>query len=133
LTVFPLLMALVVDVQLLSLSDMYGSLQSPNFPEPYPRETELRWNVSVPRGFQIKLYFSHFDLEPSYLCEYDFVKVEAEGEVLALFCGKEETDSEVVPAQQVITSPRNSLSVLFSSDFSNEERYSGFMAHYSAV
>uniref|UniRef100_A0A3B4WEB7 CUB domain-containing protein n=1 Tax=Seriola lalandi dorsalis TaxID=1841481 RepID=A0A3B4WEB7_SERLL len=72
-------MALVVDVQLLSLSDMYGSLQSPNFPEPYPRETELRWNVSVPRGFQIKLYFSHFDLEPSYLCEYDFVKVRHQG------------------------------------------------------
>ncbi|KAI3353988.1 hypothetical protein L3Q82_018550 [Scortum barcoo] len=112
---------------------MYGSLQSPNFPEPYPRETQLCWNISVPEGFQIKLYFSHFDLEPSYLCEYDYVKVEAEGEVLALFCGREETDTEAVPAQQFITSPRNSLSVLFNSDFSNEERYSGFMAHYSAV
>ncbi|XP_078138537.1 mannan-binding lectin serine protease 1 [Centroberyx gerrardi] len=112
---------------------MYGSLQSPNFPDPYPRETELRWNVSVPEGFQIKLYFSHFDLEPSYLCEYDYIKVEAEGEVLALFCGREETDTEEVPGQQLISSPRNSLSLLFSSDFSNEERYSGFMAHYSAV
>lgn len=59
--------------------------------------------------------------------------MEAEGEVLALFCGREETDTEAVPAQQVITSPRNSLSVLFASDFSNEERYTGFMAHYSAV
>ncbi|XP_044209784.1 mannan-binding lectin serine protease 1 isoform X1 [Thunnus albacares] len=128
-----LVFCFAVDAQLLSLSDMYGSLQSPNFPEPYPRETELRWNISVPDGFQIKLYFSYFDLEPSYLCEYDYVKVEAEGEVLALFCGREDTDTEVVPAQQVITSPRNSLSILFSSDFSNEERYSGFMAHYSAV
>lgn len=61
------------------------------------------------------------------------LQVEAEGEVLGLFCGKEETDTEVVPAQRVITSPRNFLSVLFASDFSNEERYSGFMAHYSAV
>nr|XP_020515672.2 mannan-binding lectin serine protease 1 [Labrus bergylta] len=112
---------------------MYGSLQSPNFPEPYPRDTQLRWNISVPFGFHIKLYFSHFDLEPSYLCEYDYVKVEADGEVLALFCGREETDTEVVPSQQLITSPRNSLSVVFTSDFSNEERYSGFMAHYSAV
>ncbi|XP_044057497.1 mannan-binding lectin serine protease 1 isoform X1 [Siniperca chuatsi] len=130
---FPFLFSFLVDAQLLSLSQMYGSLQSPNFPEPYPRETQLRWNVSVPDGFHIKLYFSHFDLEPSYLCEYDYVKVEAEGEVLALFCGREETDTEAVPAQQLITSPRNSLSVFFSSDFSNEERYSGFMAHYSAV
>lgn len=60
-------------------------------------------------------------------------QVEAEGEVLGLFCGKEDTDTEVVPAQQVISSPRNSLSVQFCSDFSNEERFSGFMAHYSAV
>lgn len=59
--------------------------------------------------------------------------MEAEGEMLALFCGKEETDTEAVPAQQVITSPRNTLSLLFTSDFSDEERYSGFRAHYSAV
>lgn len=68
-----------VVVQLLSVSEMYGSLQSPNFPEPYPRETQLRWNISVPDGFRIKLYFSHFDLEPSYLCEYDYVKVRPHG------------------------------------------------------
>ncbi|XP_076590722.1 mannan-binding lectin serine protease 1 isoform X3 [Chaetodon auriga] len=131
--VLPFFLSLLVDAQMLLRSEMYGSLQSPNFPDPYPRETQLRWNISVPDGFQVKLYFSHFDLEPSYLCEYDYVKVEAEGEVLALFCGREETDTEEVPAQQLITSPRNSLSVVFTSDFSNEERYSGFMAHYSAV
>nr|XP_014266320.1 mannan-binding lectin serine protease 1 isoform X3 [Maylandia zebra] len=128
-----LLFSLGLGAQQLSLSGMYGSLCSPNFPEPYPRDMQLRWNVSVPDGFQIKLYFSHFDLEPSYLCEYDYVKVEAEGEVLALFCGKEQTDTEAVPAQQALTSPRNSLSLLFSSDFSDEERFSGFVAHYSAV
>lgn len=61
------------------------------------------------------------------------VQVEAEGEVLALFCGKEETDTESVPTQQVITSPGNDLSLLFTSDFSDEERYSGFQAHYSAT
>lgn len=58
--------------------------------------------------------------------------MEAEGEELALFCGREETDTEAVPAQQLITSPRNSLSIIFTSDFSNEERYTGFMAHYRA-
>ncbi|KAK9520323.1 hypothetical protein VZT92_020218 [Zoarces viviparus] len=122
-----LLLPLVLDAQ------MFGSLKSPHFPDSYPRETVLRWNLSVPGGFQIKLSFSHFDLEPSYLCEYDYIKVEAEGEELALFCGRVQTDTEAVPAQRIITSPRNSLSLLFSSDFSNEERYSGFVAHYSAV
>ena len=61
------------------------------------------------------------------------VQVEAEGEVLALFCGKEDTDTESVPGQQVIGSPGNALSLLFTSDFSDEERYSGFRAHYGAV
>lgn len=81
LAVFLLLVALRVDAELsyTSVSDMYGTLQSPNFPEPYPRETDLCWNISVPSGFQIRLYFSHFDLEPSYLCEYDFVKVRQQG------------------------------------------------------
>ncbi|XP_037329882.2 mannan-binding lectin serine protease 1 isoform X1 [Pungitius pungitius] len=122
-----LLLSLAADAQ------MFGTLKSPGFPDPYPRDTVLRWNLSVPDGFHIKLYFSHFHLEPSYLCEYDYVKVEAEEEVLALFCGGEETDTEAVPDQKIITSSRNSMSLLFSSDFSNEERYSGFMAHYSAV
>lgn len=74
----------LVDAQLMSRSEMYGSLQSPNFPEPYPRETQLRWNISVPDGFHIKLYFSHFDLEPSFLCEYDYVKVRPQGIVGSL-------------------------------------------------
>lgn len=59
--------------------------------------------------------------------------MEADGAVLGLFCGVEDTDTEVVPARRVITSPRTSLSVLFVSDFSNEQSYSGFKAHYSAV
>ncbi|XP_061073373.1 mannan-binding lectin serine protease 1 isoform X1 [Conger conger] len=119
--------------QAVNLTEMYGTLRSPNFPESYEKEVEVTWNISVPDGFQIKLYFIHFDLEPSYLCEYDYVKVEAEQEVLATFCGREKTDTEQVPGDQVTTSPRNALSVTFRSDFSNEERFSGFEAHYSAV
>ncbi|KAG5269583.1 hypothetical protein AALO_G00203680 [Alosa alosa] len=52
---------------------------------------------------------------------------------LAVFCGKESTDTEQVPGDDVITSVGNALSVVFRSDFSNEERYSGFEAHYSAM
>ncbi|MGH0177170.1 UNVERIFIED_CONTAM: hypothetical protein FKN15_074725 [Acipenser sinensis] len=75
----------------------------------------------------------HFDLEPSYLCEYDYVKIEAEQELLVTFCGRENTDTEQIPGEQVIMSPENSLSVSFRSDFSNEERFTGFEAHYTAV
>ncbi|XP_067103113.1 mannan-binding lectin serine protease 1 isoform X1 [Osmerus mordax] len=129
-----LLLSMVsVGALVVPLNNMYGIIRSPNFPEPYPKESELCWNISVPEGFQIRLYFVHFDLEPSYLCEYDYVKVEAEREELAVFCGRENTDTERVPGERVITSPKNSLSVCFRSDFSDEEHYSGFQAHYSAV
>lgn len=57
------------------LTDMFGEIQSPNFPDSYPSDSEMTWNISVPDGFKIKLYFMHFDLESSYLCEYDYVKV----------------------------------------------------------
>ncbi|XP_039677845.1 mannan-binding lectin serine protease 1-like [Perca fluviatilis] len=112
------------------LSAMYGSLQSPNFPEPYPPHSSLRWNITVAPGYRLRLYFSHFHLEPSYLCQYDYVQIEADGELLGLFCGLDPTDTEAVPSQ-IISSPRNSLSLFFCSDFSNEERYPGFLAHYS--
>ncbi|XP_017564365.2 mannan-binding lectin serine protease 1 isoform X2 [Pygocentrus nattereri] len=119
--------------QTVLLNNMYGIVHSPNFPEPYPKEREIQWNISVPDGYQIRLYFMHFDIEPSYLCEYDYVKVYSETEELAVFCGRESTDTELVPADEVLLSPGNVLSVAFRSDFSNEERYSGFEAHYSAV
>lgn len=61
--------------RVLLLTDMYGTMHSPSFPEPYPKDSEIHWNISVPEGYQIRLYFMHFDIEPSYLCEYDYVKV----------------------------------------------------------
>lgn len=61
------------------------------------------------------------------------LQVEANGEELAVFCGREDSDTEQVPGEQVMSSPRSSFSVSFRSDFSNEERFLGFESHYSAV
>ncbi|XP_060098732.1 mannan-binding lectin serine protease 1 [Heteronotia binoei] len=112
---------------------MFGEIQSPSFPDSYPSDSEVTWNISVPEGFRIKLYFMHFDLESSYLCEYDYVKVESEDQVLATFCGREATDTEQTPGQQAVMSPGSYMSLTFRSDFSNEERFTGFDAHYTAV
>ncbi|XP_051482775.1 LOW QUALITY PROTEIN: mannan-binding lectin serine protease 1-like [Apus apus] len=117
----------------IELTDMFGEIQSPNFPDSYPSDSEVTWNISVPDGFKIKLYFMHFDLESSYLCEYDYVKIEAEDQELATFCGRETTDTEQAPGQQVILSPGPYMGLTFRSDFSNEERFTGFDAHYTAV
>ncbi|XP_033919760.1 mannan-binding lectin serine protease 1 isoform X2 [Melopsittacus undulatus] len=124
---------LLYTVEAIELTDMFGEIQSPNFPDSYPSDSEVTWNISVPDGFKIKLYFMHFDLESSYLCEYDYVKIEAEDQELATFCGRETTDTEQAPGQQVILSPGPYMGLTFRSDFSNEERFTGFDAHYTAV
>ncbi|KAB1283542.1 Mannan-binding lectin serine protease 1 [Camelus dromedarius] len=58
--------------------------------------------------------------------------VETEDQVLATFCGRETTDTEQTPGQEVVLSPGSFMSITFRSDFSNEERFTGFEAHYMA-
>ncbi|XP_039174878.1 mannan-binding lectin serine protease 1 isoform X3 [Crotalus tigris] len=115
------------------LNDMFGQITSPGYPDSYPSDSEVTWNISVTEGFRVRLYFMHFDLEASYLCEYDYLKVETEDQVLATFCGKEDRDPEQTPEREPITSPGSHLSLTFRSDFSNEEHFTGFDAHYAAV
>lgn len=122
-----------VSAHTVELNEMFGQIQSPGYPDSYPSDSEVTWNITVPEGFRIKLYFMHFNLESSYLCEYDYVKVETEDQVLATFCGRETTDTEQTPGQEVVLSPGTFMSVTFRSDFSNEERFTGFDAHYMAV
>ncbi|XP_050015919.1 mannan-binding lectin serine protease 1 isoform X3 [Alexandromys fortis] len=124
---------LEVSAHTVELNEMFGQIQSPGYPDSYPSDSEVTWNITVPEGFRIKLYFMHFNLESSYLCEYDYVKVETEDQVLATFCGRETTDTEQTPGQEVVLSPGSFMSVTFCSDFSNEERFTGFDAHYMAV
>ena len=59
--------------------------------------------------------------------------MEVEKEVLGLFCGREESDTEQVPGAGVLSSSNNLLSLLFHSDFSDQENHAGFLAHYTAV
>nr|AFJ92636.1 mannan-binding lectin serine peptidase 2 variant 2 [Bos taurus]AFJ92637.1 mannan-binding lectin serine peptidase 2 variant 3 [Bos taurus] len=56
---------------------VFGRLASPGFPDKYANNQERRWALTAPPGYRLRLYFTHFQLEPSYLCEYDFVKVPA--------------------------------------------------------
>lgn len=54
---------------------VFGRLASPGFPGEYANDQEWRWTLTAPPGYRLRLYFTHFDLELSHLCEYDFVKV----------------------------------------------------------
>ena len=66
---------LKASAHIVELNNMFGQIQSPGYPDAYPSDSEVTWNITVPEGFRIKLYFMHFNLESSYLCEYDYVKV----------------------------------------------------------
>lgn len=57
-------------------ASMFGEILSPNYPQAYPNEAMETWEVSVPSGYGIRLYFTHVDIEPSQNCEYDSVKVQ---------------------------------------------------------
>ncbi|XP_009887855.1 PREDICTED: mannan-binding lectin serine protease 2 [Charadrius vociferus] len=114
------------------LQKMYGRITSPNFPNVYPNSKERIWNITVPKGYSVRIYFTHFNLELSYLCEYDYVKLSSGGRTLATLCGKDSTDTEEAPGNKTYISVDNNLVVVFRSDYSNEKSFTGFEAFYAA-
>ncbi|XP_066231152.1 mannan-binding lectin serine protease 2 isoform X2 [Saccopteryx leptura] len=111
---------------------VFGRLASPGFPGTYADNQEQRWTLTAPPGYRLRLYFTHFHLELSYLCEYDFVKLSSGPAVLATLCGWESTDTERAPGNDTFYSPGPSLDVTFRSDYSNEKPFTGFEAFYAA-
>ncbi|XP_006016220.1 mannan-binding lectin serine protease 2 isoform X1 [Alligator sinensis] len=114
------------------LQKMYGQFASPDFPNVYPNNKERIWDISVPKGYTIRLYFTYFNLELSYLCEYDYVKLSSGGQLVAKLCGQVSTDTEEAPGNKTYHSVDNTLTVTFRSDYSNEKQFTGFEAFYAA-
>uniref|UniRef100_A0A8C0FY47 Complement C1s n=1 Tax=Chelonoidis abingdonii TaxID=106734 RepID=A0A8C0FY47_CHEAB len=112
---------------------MYGEILSPNYPQGYPNDVKESWEISVPPGYGIRLYFTHLDIEPSQDCEYDSVKILSGDQVEGLLCGRKRSKDPASPILEEFYVPYNTLTVTFQSDFSNEERFTGFSAYYVAV
>uniref|UniRef100_A0A8D0GRH5 MBL associated serine protease 2 n=1 Tax=Sphenodon punctatus TaxID=8508 RepID=A0A8D0GRH5_SPHPU len=117
---------------LIPLQKVYGRIASPDFPKVYPNSKERIWNITVPPGYSIRIYFTHFNLELSYQCEYDYVKLSSGGKVVATLCGHESTDTEEAPGNQMYHSIDNTLTVTFRSDYSNENQFTGFEAFFAS-
>uniref|UniRef100_A0A671NWD9 Platelet-derived growth factor C n=1 Tax=Sinocyclocheilus anshuiensis TaxID=1608454 RepID=A0A671NWD9_9TELE len=108
-----------------------GIIQSPDFPNTYPRNTVIVWRlVAVTESSRIQLTFDpRFGLEDAEdgVCKYDYVEVEEPvgGMVLGRWCG-----SEMVPGPQV--SKGNQILIRFVSDeyFPSDP---GFCIRYSLL
>ncbi|XP_030041483.1 mannan-binding lectin serine protease 2 isoform X3 [Microcaecilia unicolor] len=127
-----LLIAFCSGTDVIQLTEMSGRIVSPGFPEFYPNEMKKTWNITVPKGYIIKIYFTYFDLELSYMCEYDYVKISSGSRKIATLCGKESTDTEEAPGTKIFHSTDNTLTLMFRSDYSNEKKVIGFEAFYAA-
>ncbi|NXJ62099.1 CDCP2 protein, partial [Rostratula benghalensis] len=107
------------------LSAPSGNFSSPNFPGPYPYETECTWLIVVAEGSSVLLSFSHFELEYHAACAYDYLQVyngasRDRGNLLGTFCGR----SPPPP----FSSAWHVMAVVFRSDRHVAKR--GFAAAY---
>ncbi|XP_044880539.1 deleted in malignant brain tumors 1 protein-like [Mauremys mutica] len=107
------------------LSTASGSFSSPFFPENYPVNVQCVWRIEVKNNYYIRLIFKHLELEVSYNCAYDFVEVYDgplnTSPLLGRICDG---------SNYTFTSSSNTMTVLFSSDFSYTR--SGFSAYYDS-
>ncbi|CAL8289607.1 unnamed protein product [Merluccius merluccius] len=113
---------------------MHGKVQSADFPQPYGPNLLKQWDLLVPEGYQIKLTFTHMDIEASQDCSYDAVRVLLDYQKsLGKFCGQENDPDGNHPGNEPILSPGNKMSLVFQTDNTNSEQHKGFSAHYQAI
>ncbi|KAM8861014.1 ovochymase-2 [Synchiropus picturatus] len=103
------------------------TVQSPNYPQSYRDDCELRWVIHAPAGHIVKLEFVDFDLEESSRCSYDSLTVLADveaAEEIAVLCGRS-LPPDVLSHQDVMV-------LLFSSDSSVSHRgFRGLISYIS--
>lgn len=54
---------------------MIGSVISPKSPQDYPNNVYCLWDISVPIGYHVALYFHRLDVQQSDDCNKDYIKV----------------------------------------------------------
>ncbi|KAK6108635.1 CUB domain family protein [Brugia pahangi] len=57
---------------------MTGTVISPRNPQDYPNHIYCLWDISVPFGYHVALYFHRFDVQQSDDCSKDYVKISQE-------------------------------------------------------
>ncbi|KAH0809453.1 hypothetical protein GEV33_013339 [Tenebrio molitor] len=102
-----------------------GTITSPNYPKAYPPSVECNWKIEVDYGNQIEITFYKVDVEKTYLCHLDFIK---------LYNGEDETYPEIATVCHqnkplTLRSSGNFMFVKFRADTSVQGL--GFYANYT--
>ncbi|XP_060776963.1 mannan-binding lectin serine protease 2 [Neoarius graeffei] len=122
----------VVLVSVCRCLPLAGWIQSPGYPQGYDSDLHKTWRRCAPPGYILSLTLLHLDLENSYECENDALKISEDQNLLATLCGTvtpEELQASVNPSLH--SSSGGCLSLTFQSDYSNPERHAGFKAFYT--
>merc|ERR1711962_518377 len=91
------------------------TLESPNYPRPYPNRAECRWTLMVPAGKEVQVYCESFHVERG-----DILRIGSDH-----WYGKAEGGSSlIVPTGGELGDPQQKLKVLFKSN--SRKRGKGF-------
>ncbi|KAJ8936435.1 hypothetical protein NQ318_015581, partial [Aromia moschata] len=109
-----------------TLSSPSGSIISPHYPEPYSRNSECTWKITISAGSRMQLVFSDIDLERHGQCLADYVEIfdglTSNSKSLGKFCTE---------GGSPIISTGNQVMVKFRSDVAFQGR--GFQLHYNTI
>ncbi|XP_047430814.1 ovochymase-2 [Mugil cephalus] len=106
------------------LTGRKGVVQSMGFPNPYPANLNTSWEISVSRGFLVKLHITELAITgETGQCKEDKLVISDAYSVLATHCGY------IIPP--VLVSATNKISITFQSDGRLTDR--GFSAKWEAV
>ncbi|XP_072275305.1 CUB domain-containing protein 2 [Pyxicephalus adspersus] len=108
-----------------------GNITSPRYPEMSPNNVICQWNIQLPPGFRIKMFFQDLELEErnslTEECDYDYVAVydgqNEDSKLLGKWCGTE------IPSP--IMSSKNNLLLVLVTDRDTASK--GFSVSYIGV
>ncbi|KAM4770978.1 scavenger receptor cysteine-rich domain-containing protein DMBT1-like [Rhinophrynus dorsalis] len=102
-----------------------GVINSPNFPNSYPAQSNCTWDIRTFVGYYIELRFLNFDLEPSPSCIYDWViiydGIPGYSNQLGKICNS---------GNHTFVSSSNIIGIEFRSD--SIVHHTGFLAEFSS-
>ena len=103
------------------MTEHEGIIQTPNYPNKYPRLTTCLWKIDFGVGMDVQMEFLDFNVEDT--CSYDYATVIAGQNQPKVYCGWTLPPGESVEA--------GSMSVGFVSD--DDTELNGFAIQYKAT